>query len=224
MEVVISSTSVTGFGLGSAGRKIVYSNELDAVVAIVEDVQTQVNGIESGDIDIPGKTLVTPTTSDLVLVADASDSNNLKKVTVGSIVNLVDTSVDIVGKTTVTPATNDLLLISDTSDSNNLKNITVSSLIALADSQVSTISSSATLANENIVLAVASGGDVTLTLPAAASSTNKMYRIKKIDSTSNLVIIDPNASETIDGQTTLEISVQWVSVTIVCNGTAWFIV
>lgn len=64
-------------------------------------------------------------------------------------------------------------------------------------------------------------GNVTVTLPAAAQNIGKIYIIKKVDNSSNQVIIDPNASETIDGSTTASISVYNQSLMIQSNGTSW---
>ena len=63
---------------------------------------------------------------------------------------------------------------------------------------------------------------ITINLPAAVAGTR--YEIKKTDATSNAVTIDGNGSETIDGATTITINSQYESVTIVCDGTNWFIV
>jgi len=65
---------------------------------------------------------------------------------------------------------------------------------------------------------------ITLTLPAASGNTGLTYIIKKVDSTGNTLTIDGNASETIDGSTTVVISSQYDSITIICNGTSWDIV
>jgi hypothetical protein len=51
-----------------------------------------------------------------------------------------------------------------------------------------------------------------------------MYHIKKIDSGAGNVIIDGNASETIDGATTYTLTTQYESVTIVSDGATWWIV
>ena len=65
-------------------------------------------------------------------------------------------------------------------------------------------------------------GAVTINLPAAASSTGRILHIKKIGNSYN-VTLDGNASETIDDSTTQTISTQYDSVTIMCDGTAWWI-
>lgn len=76
-----------------------------------------------------------------------------------------------------------------------------------------------------VVLASASAGGVTITLPSAGGSNkNRMIVVKKTDSTSNGVVIDPNGSETIDGDTTLTITTENASVMIVSDGSNWSIV
>ncbi|MGE3681946.1 MAG: hypothetical protein AB7G93_09485 [Bdellovibrionales bacterium] len=74
---------------------------------------------------------------------------------------------------------------------------------------------------DDVILADASGGAFTLTLPAAASNSGQIYKIKKIDSSANIVTIDGNSSETIDGNTTYSLSGQDQFVEIVCDGSNW---
>lgn len=73
------------------------------------------------------------------------------------------------------------------------------------------------------VLADATGGAITITLPAAASNTDVQFFIKKIDSSGNTVTVDGNGSETIDGATTQVISTQYATLTVYSNGTSWFL-
>ena len=71
----------------------------------------------------------------------------------------------------------------------------------------------------------ASGGAFTITLPAVASTTTgKVYHIKKIDSSANVVTVDGNASETIDDGTTASITTQYECITIINNGSEWWII
>ena len=67
------------------------------------------------------------------------------------------------------------------------------------------------------------GGVVTVNLPAAASSTGNVYYIKKLGTTGN-IIIDANGSELIDGSLTQTITLQYVCVTVYCDGAAWWII
>ena len=84
---------------------------------------------------------------------------------------------------------------------------------------------SRTLSADNyLVIIDASNGGVTLTLPAASSYNERIYTIKKKDSSANKVIIDANSTETIDGEETIELKTQYTYVTIICDGTEWFII
>lgn len=69
----------------------------------------------------------------------------------------------------------------------------------------------------------ASGGAVTIALPAAASNNGKVLVIKKTDSSGNAVTVDGNASETIDGATTLSLAAQYDTALIICDGSNWHI-
>jgi hypothetical protein len=66
---------------------------------------------------------------------------------------------------------------------------------------------------------------VTLTLPASTLATGFQYTVKKVDTTSNVVYIDGNAAETIDGSSSLSlIDAQYDVITIACSGTTWYII
>lgn len=68
-----------------------------------------------------------------------------------------------------------------------------------------------------------SSGNITIDLNAAADDNQGMIIIKKTAS-ANTVTIDANGAETIDGAATQVISTQWESITIISDGSAWFIV
>jgi hypothetical protein len=81
------------------------------------------------------------------------------------------------------------------------------------------------LANAGLVVANAASGAVTLTLPASTLATGFQYTVKKVDTTSNVVYIDGNAAETIDGSSSLSlIDAQYDVITIACSGTTWYII
>ena len=77
--------------------------------------------------------------------------------------------------------------------------------------------------SDHTILGNAAGGAMTANLPTAASASGHQFTIKKIDSSANAVTIDGDGSETIDGATTVAITLQWESVTVQSNGTAWYI-
>jgi len=87
-----------------------------------------------------------------------------------------------------------------------------------------TVTISKTLDDTATVIPVdATAGNVTLTLLPSADVKNRVYYIKKIDSSANTVIIDGNGGETIDGATTKVISSKFVSHLIISTGTEWWI-
>lgn len=89
-----------------------------------------------------------------------------------------------------------------------------------------TTQTSATLtldASHWTVLCDCTSNAITITLPAAASHTGRIYNVKKIDSTANAVTVDGNGSETIDGATTQTISIQYNSIMIQSDGSNWHI-
>lgn len=76
--------------------------------------------------------------------------------------------------------------------------------------------------NRDCVLADGSGGAFTVTLPAV--STDVYVTVKKIDSSTNAITVATPNSETIDGTSSLSLSSQYDSSTIVSDGTNYFIV
>lgn len=76
--------------------------------------------------------------------------------------------------------------------------------------------------DDAVVLVDTTGGAVTVDLPAAASALNKVFYIKKIAG-ANDVTVDANGAELIDDSTTYVISVLFESVTIVSDGTQWWV-
>lgn len=80
------------------------------------------------------------------------------------------------------------------------------------------------LSRDHTILANATGGAMTINLPSAATFIRWVYVIKKIDSSSNAVTLDGNASETIDGATTYALTKQYDSVAIQSDGTNWHVI
>ena len=66
-------------------------------------------------------------------------------------------------------------------------------------------------------------GAITISLPAASGCAGRTYVIKKISGALNNVVIDPNASENIDGASTRTLTAQYESVLIQSDGSNWFI-
>jgi hypothetical protein len=77
---------------------------------------------------------------------------------------------------------------------------------------------------DSTVFANGSSGAFTLTLPSAVGITGKIYTIKKIDSTANVITVAATSNQTIDGATTYLLSKQWEYVSIQSNGTNWMVI
>ena len=73
------------------------------------------------------------------------------------------------------------------------------------------------------VLADASSGGITITLRAVSGLDGYVVKVKKIDSSANTVTVDGSGAEVIDGAATQVIAAQWTSLSLVTNGTAWYI-
>lgn len=96
------------------------------------------------------------------------------------------------------------------------------SIAGMSSSIVSKITTYTALSTDFTILGDATSAAFSVTLPTAASSSGKLYNIKKIDSGGNAVTIQANGAELIDGANTKVISTQWVNVRIQSNGTSWF--
>lgn len=94
---------------------------------------------------------------------------------------------------------------------------------AMRGSYRSVTTSGNILSGDYLIVADATAGAITLTLPPAAMVAGRIYAFKRINSGANAVIIDGYASETIDGAATHTLTPQWNSLTIMTNGVAWFI-
>lgn len=89
---------------------------------------------------------------------------------------------------------------------------------------LTSITASYTAAGKTFILADATSGTVTVTLPAVSGKTGRTYTIKKTDSSLNTVIVDGNGAETIDGAATYELPTQYLAVKLISNGSAWYVV
>lgn len=75
----------------------------------------------------------------------------------------------------------------------------------------------------SVVLADSTDGNVTITLPAAATNSGRIVTVIKTVAGNN-VVVDGNGSETINGSANVTMDDQYDMVTVVCNGTAWFVI
>jgi hypothetical protein len=78
--------------------------------------------------------------------------------------------------------------------------------------------------NDTVIFADATSGTVTITLPTAASLPGYRFYVKRIDGSGNNCSVARSGGDTIDGQTSIAITVQYTSLTLVSNGSAWYII
>ena len=79
------------------------------------------------------------------------------------------------------------------------------------------------VSGDYLLICDATGGAITMTLPAAALVPGRIYAFKRINSGANTVTVDGYGAETIDGAATHVLTPQWNNVLIMTNGVAWFI-
>jgi hypothetical protein len=97
-------------------------------------------------------------------------------------------------------------------------------LYAIYSKTVTVIADYTPNALDHTILVNAGNGAITINLPAVDSNTGRQLIVKKIDSSANAVTIDGSGDETIDGSASQVISLQYESLTLACDGSAWYIV
>jgi len=80
-----------------------------------------------------------------------------------------------------------------------------------------------TASNEMVILVNASGGTVTITLPAAATNSSKVYWIKNTGASGTVTIKGDSSDETIDGEVSIDLTLQYQYVMIICDSANWHI-
>ncbi len=224
-QIKIISANIVGFFEGSRGTNI--TNAGSGTGHTLTPQYAYTNSIVIGaDVD--------PTASNQVIVGNSSTTMSLLQGSVGIDTPGPDRSLDILDDT------NPQLRLTHTdgsvyaelqADSNGDLELSVSgSEITLTGAQSSTVVSIAfgdtpyTAGAEHTILCNATGGAVTINLPAVAGVAGREYRAKKIDASGNACTLDGDSSEPIDSATTHALSSQWDSVTITTPGsTGWYI-
>lgn len=74
--------------------------------------------------------------------------------------------------------------------------------------------------DDDVILANAASGAITITLPSATTAVYPII-VKKIDSTANAVTIAASGGQTIDGSATIDIAVQNGTATLYSDGSQW---
>lgn len=77
---------------------------------------------------------------------------------------------------------------------------------------------------DDVIGADATSGQITVTLPPAASVRGKQYVVKRLNDGVNSVIVDAFGSEQVDQSTGVTLASQDASTTVFSTGTKWLIV
>lgn len=75
--------------------------------------------------------------------------------------------------------------------------------------------------SDSTLLGNATAGDMTFTLPSAASASGYVFTFKKVDATANTVTV--SGAQNIDGMASYVITTQYASMQIQSNGVTWSI-
>lgn len=114
-------------------------------------------------------------------------------------------------------------VLDDADTSALLANIVLSLKSTVIPVRTTTMTDTVTL-NDGVILCNATGGAYQETLPAASAGKGLTVRFKKIDSSANAVTIARAASDTIDGATSVALTIQYEALTLISDGvSSWSI-
>ncbi|HSX06186.1 MAG TPA: hypothetical protein VLG92_00510 [Candidatus Saccharimonadia bacterium] len=78
--------------------------------------------------------------------------------------------------------------------------------------------------SDTVVFANATSGNVTITLPTASANAGYRFYVKRIDNSANTCTIARSGSDTIDGQTSFTLDLQYTCLSLVSDGSTWYII
>ena len=83
--------------------------------------------------------------------------------------------------------------------------------------------STVALGDDKFVLADGSSSSITLVLPSASQNPGKVYYLKKVDATTNSVILTTQSGDLVDGGSTATLTRQYEAVAALSDGSNWYI-
>lgn len=106
--------------------------------------------------------------------------------------------------------------------SGNVLTLTVGVNVSTRSTTAATVTMVGT---DEVILASANGGAVTVNLqPAATAGNGRRLTVVKTDASANSVTLDGSGGETLNGAATKVLAAQYDRATIVCDGSAWYVV
>jgi hypothetical protein len=92
------------------------------------------------------------------------------------------------------------------------------------DEYMTNVSASFAVTVETVVIADATSGGLTVTLPKAAACVGRRIVVKKEDGSANAVAVQPQGTDTIDGQSSVSIGAANGGKVVISNGTKWYVI
>lgn len=230
---VLAGGLLSGGGALTANVTISLSNVPAANVTGLGTIATQ----NANAVTITGGNVTATITSSNVTITGGTINNVAH--TDGSFANANVTSVAttfpnsylansnvIVGNTTISlgstsTSVGNLTLNNVTINGGSISNVTLSN--ANPSIVTKTANYTVTVANQT-VLANTSSGNLTITLLTSINNSGKIYTIKKMDSTANVVVVATTSNQTIDGASTYNLASQYVGVSVQSDGANWVII
>lgn len=102
-----------------------------------------------------------------------------------------------------------------------------SGLPAWSDATLATVAKNTSYTittSDTVVFANAASAGVTITLPTASSFTGYRFYVKRTDSSGNSCSVAASGTDTIDGQASVSLAQQYTCLTLVSDGSAWYII
>jgi len=76
-------------------------------------------------------------------------------------------------------------------------------------------------AADDSVLADATGGSISVLLPASASSNGRLLHVKKIDASANTVVVQGRPGELVEDAASQALTMQGENLMLMCDGSGW---
>jgi len=239
LAATTASRALVSDGSGFISVSATTATELGYVNGVTSAIQTQIDTKAPSASPTFSGTITTPLTASRALQTGSSSELEASTVTttelgyVSGVTSAIQTQIDT---KLADPMTTNGDIIIENSGPQRLAVGSAGQVLSVSGgvpawttntpTPVATVSKTTTYtvdSAEETILCDTSGGAWTLTLYTAASNSGKRIYIKKTSSDTNTLTIDANGAETIDGETTQVLNIQYSYMTLISDGTNWHI-